>query len=51
MSEGIGAISVSGYINGDMTYMQGWKDEDFGSSHVYVSNYNWFSMFEAKSRL
>ena len=50
MSEGIGAISVSGYINGDMTYMQGWKDEDFGSSHVYVSNYNWFSMFEGPNQ-
>ena len=45
MSKGNGAISVSGFINGDMTYMQGWSDPFSSNSNVYVSSYDWFSMF------
>tara|TARA_B000000565_G_scaffold69012_1_gene48076 strand:+ start:1136 stop:2308 length:1173 start_codon:yes stop_codon:yes gene_type:complete len=46
MSKGIGAINVSGYINGDMAYMQGWSEPFDSGSSVYVSSYDWFSMFE-----
>ena len=46
MSKGNGAISVSGFINGDMTYMQGWSDPFSSNSNVYVSSYDWFSMFQ-----
>ena len=50
MSKGVGAINVSGYIAGEMTYMQGWSDLNFGSSSVYVSNYDWFSMFQGPNQ-
>ena len=39
MSKGIGAINVSGYINGDMAYMQGWSEPfDSGSRCLLFQN-------------
>ncbi len=46
MSKGIGGINVSGFISGELTFMQGWSDYFNDASSVFVSNHDWMSMFE-----
>ena len=46
MSEAKGGINVSGFISGELKFMQGWFDNNSPSSSVFVTNHNWMSMFE-----
>ena len=46
MSEAKGGINVSGFISGELKFMQGWFDNNAPSSSVFVTNHNWMSMFE-----
>jgi len=41
MADSEGAISVSGIINDEMKFMNGWHDKYSGQSSVYITNYNW----------
>ena len=46
MSKADGNINVSGFINGELKFMQGYFDNYNDVSNVFVTNYNWMSMFE-----
>jgi len=46
MSKADGNINVSGFINGELKFMQGYFDNYNDASNVFVTNYNWMSMFE-----
>ena len=46
MSKADGNINVSGFINGELKFMQGHFDDYNDASNVHVTNYNWMSMFE-----
>jgi hypothetical protein len=46
MSKSDGNINVSGFINGELKFMQGYFDNYNDASNVFVTNYNWMSMFE-----
>ena len=46
MSEAKGGINISGFISGELKFMQGWFDSSIQSSSVFVTNHNWMSMFE-----
>ena len=46
LSEANGSINVSGFINGELKFMQGHFDNYNDASNVHVTNYNWMSMFE-----
>ena len=46
MSEAKGGINISGFISGELKFMQGWFDNSIQSSSVFVTNHNWMSMFE-----
>ena len=46
LSEANGSINVSGFINGELKFMQGYFDDYNDASNVHVTNYNWMSMFE-----
>ena len=46
MSEAKGGINISGFISGELKFMQGWFDNNAQSSNVFVTNHNWMSMFE-----
>ena len=46
LSEANGSINVSGFINGELKFMQGYFDDYNDASNVHVTNYNLMSMFE-----
>ena len=46
MSEAKGGINISGFISGELKFMQGWFDSSIQSSSIFVTNHNWMSMFE-----
>tara|TARA_B100001564_G_scaffold97462_1_gene79711 strand:- start:75 stop:1244 length:1170 start_codon:yes stop_codon:yes gene_type:complete len=46
MSEADGSVNVSGFINGELKFMQGYFDNYNNASNVFVTNYNWMSMFQ-----
>lgn len=50
MSEAKGSISISGFISGELKFMQGWLDYNDESSSVFVTNRNWMSMFDGPSQ-
>ena len=41
MAESEGAISVSGIVNDEIKFMQGWHDRYSGNSSVYITNFMW----------
>ena len=50
MSEAKGSISVSGFVRGELKFMQGWLDYNDESSSVFVTNHNWMSIFDGLSQ-
>ena len=46
LSEANGSINVSGFINGELKFMQGYFDDYNDASNVHVTNYNLMSMFD-----
>ena len=50
MSEAKGSISVSGFVQGELKFMQSWLDYNDESSSVFVTNHNWMSLFDGPSQ-
>ena len=50
MSEARGSISVSGFVRGELKFMQSWLDYNDESSSVFVTNHNWMSLFDGPSQ-
>ena len=45
MSDPEGSINISGFLNDEIKFMQGWYDNYSGESSLYLTNYSW-NMFE-----